>query len=99
MQSLHNVPMGFQNQAFMVVSQEEKSYQKGNAQKDIKFSDCLPWEDLSKLATQCVNKCLPVILQRFYEEESYVPKCHVGIEHQCMSYTMWQVKYVDPYSF
>ena len=91
MPTLHNVPIGFANQAFIIVSQEEIEYQDGNVQEDFKFEDCFPWEELSNLAINCNYKCLPVIVQMYYEEQPDRPRRHNGIDHNCMSNVIWQV--------
>ena len=59
MPTFHNVPIDYGNHAFMVVSQEEIHYQTGNPNQTILFEDCLTWEELSKIATECPYKCLP----------------------------------------
>ena len=69
MPTLHNVPIGFANQAFIIVSQEEIEYQDGNVQEDFKFEDCFSCEELSSLAINCDYKRLPVIVQMYYEEQ------------------------------
>ena len=91
MPALLNVPIGFSNQAFMIVTQEEIEYQDGNLQEDLRFEDCFSWEELSHLAANCPFKCLPVISQSYYEEKSDRPRCHTGFDHNCMSYALWQV--------
>ena len=91
MPSLHNVPIGFSNQAFIVVSQEEIVYQDGNDLEDLKFEDCLSWEELSTLATNCPYKCIPVISQSYYEGQLDRPRCKNGSDQSCMSNVLWQV--------
>ena len=91
MPSLHNVPIGFSNQAFIVVSQEEIVYQDGNDLGDLQFEDCLSWEELSNLATNCPYKCIPVISQSYYEGQPDRPRCQNGSDQSCMSNVLWQV--------
>ena len=86
-----DIPIGFQNQAFFVVTQEELHYQNGNTMDDIGFEDCLSWEDLSMLARECSHKCLPVIAQGFYNENLGQPRCHNGIHHHCMWKKLFKV--------
>ena len=87
MPTLHNIPIGFNNQAFIVVSQEETHYQNGNIQEDLGLSDCLSFKELSNFATDCNYKCLPVIAQCLYENgtDHQMPRCHTGLDHSCMS--------------
>ena len=92
MPSFQNVPIGFRNQAFIVVSQEEIEYQTGHVGEDLSFEDCLPWEELSNLATNCHYNCLPVIAQGFYEELPDRPRCQNGSHHNCISNVLWQVQ-------
>ena len=89
MPTFHHVPVGRnENDAFLIVSQEEMLYHDGNSLDDVRFGDCLPFEDLSK---NCVNKCLPVIAQNFYEESVDQPKCEIGSDHFCMFNGLWKV--------
>ena len=92
MPTFQNVPIGFRNQAFIVVSQEEIEYQTGHIGEDLSFEDCLPWEELSNLATNCHYKCLPVIWQGLYEELPDRPRCQNGSNHYCISNVIWQVQ-------
>ena len=91
MPSLYNVPIGFSNQAFIVVSQEEIVYQDGNDLQDLKFEDCLSWKELSNLAINCPYKCIPVISQSYYEGQLDRPRCQNGSDQSCMSNVLWQV--------
>ena len=91
MPSLYNVPIGFSNQAFIVVSQEEIVYQDGNDLEDLKFEDCLSWEELSTLATNCPYKCIPVISQSYYEGQLDRPRCKNGSDKRCISNALRQV--------
>ena len=91
MPTLHNVPIGFANQAFIIVSQEEIEYQDGNVQEYFKFEDCFSWEELSNLATNCPYKCIPVISQSYYESQPDRPRCQNGSDQSCMSNVLWQV--------
>ena len=81
---MHNVPIGFGNIGFIVVDQEEWTYQTGNNKSDLKYSDCFSWKELSDLAIECPHKCLPVVAQSGYEDLVDVPKCHNGHDHHCM---------------
>ena len=90
MQSFYHVPKN-NDQGFLMVSQEETLYHDGNSLEDARFQDCLPFEDLSK---KCVNKCLPVIAQSFYEEEVDRPRCDIGFDHTCMFNGIWRVLYL-----
>ena len=91
MPSFQNVPIGFRNQAFIVVSQEEIEYQTGHIGEDLSFKDCLPWIELSNLARHCHYKCPPVIAQGFYEELPDRPRCQNESHHNCISNVLWQV--------
>ena len=89
MPTFHHVPVGRnENDAFLIVSQEEKLHHDGNILSDVRYEDCLPFEDLSK---NCVHKCLPVIAQSFYEESIDRPKCKIGYDHVCMFNGILQV--------
>ena len=89
----HNIPIGFGNIASIVVSQEEYNYQNGNPTEDVGFQDCLPWEELTKMSTDCPFKCLPVIAQMFYNDATGVPRCNSGGDHFCMFLNIWKVKF------
>ena len=86
--SFYHVPIGSNDQGFLLVSQEEKLHHEGNILNDVRYEDCLPFEELSK---NCVYKCLPVIAQSFYEESVDRPKCEIGYDHVCMFNGIWQV--------
>ena len=88
MPTFHNVPVGNNDEGFLIVSQEETLYHDGNSLEDVRFEDCLPFEDLSK---NCVHKCLPVIAQSFYEDAVEQPKCEIGLDHACMFNGIWKV--------
>ena len=89
MPTFHHVPIGNnENDVFLIVSQEEMFYYDGNSLDDVRFGDCLPFEDLSKY---CVHQCLPVIAQSFYEESVDQPKCEIGSDHFCMFSGLWKV--------
>ena len=87
--TLHNVPIGFltMNQAFLEVTQEEWLYQNGNDKENTKIEDCLPWEEVLELASQCKNRCLPVNAQYAWRQNVNRPKCHNGSDHICMMKT------------
>ena len=90
MPTFHHVPVGNnENDAFLIVSQEERLYHDGNSPDDVRFENCLPFEDLSK---NCVHKCLPVVAQSFYEDAVDQPKCEIGSDHFCMfNNGLWKV--------
>ena len=88
MPSFHHVPIGNNDQGFLIVSQEETVYHDGNSLDDVRFEDCLPFEELS---THCIYKCLPVIAQSFYNESIGQPKCEIGSDHNCMFMEIWKV--------
>ena len=88
MQSFHHVPIGNDDAGFLIVSQEVTLYHDGNSLEDVRFEDCLPFEDLSK---NCIHKCLPVNAQSFYEEEVDQPRCDIGFDHFCMFNSIWKV--------
>ena len=91
MPSFHHVPIGNNDQGFLIVSQEETVYHDGNSLDDVRFEDCLPFEELSKLVKHCTYKCLPVIAQSFYKESIDLPKCEIGSDHDCMFKAIWNV--------
>ena len=88
MPSFHHVPIGNNDQGFLIVSQEETIYHDGNSLEDVRFEDCLPFDELSK---HCIYKCLPVIAQSFYKERIDHPKCEIGSDHDCMFKAIWNV--------
>ena len=90
MLSFHHVPIGNNNQGFLIVSQEVTVHHDGNSLDDVRFEDCLPFEELSK---HCNYKCLPVVAQSFYEESIDQPKCKNGSDHECMFHEIWKVKF------
>ena len=90
--TMHNVPIGFGNIGFIVVEREEWIYRNGNINSDLRYSDCLPWEKVLELATQCPHKCLPVVLQSAYKDLLNLPKCHSVVDHQCMFNIGYEVK-------
>ena len=94
MPSFHHVPIGNNDQGFLIVSQEETVYHDGNSLDDVRFEDCLPFEELSK---KCIYKCLPVIAQSFYNESIDQPKCEIGSDHNCMFMAIWKVHYLIKY--
>ena len=94
MPSFHHVPIGNNDQGFLIVSQEETVYHDGNSLDDIRFEDCLPFEELS---THCNYKCLPIIAQMFYKESIDQPKCEIGLDHNCMFMAIWKVHYLIIY--
>ena len=87
----HNVPVKLEteNHAIIVVEQIEWLYQNGNSKANLKFEDCLSWKELSRLANGCLKICLPVIAHSLYDEKSNWPKCHLGLDHQCMVNTIF----------
>ena len=84
--TLYNVPItiGSVNQAFMEVKKEKWLYQSGNEKEDLKFKDCVPWENKTRIATDCSRICLPVNVQHLYKENNNRPKCQNGSDHLCM---------------
>ena len=84
--TLYNVPitLGSINKAFMEVKQEEWHYQNGNEKQGIKVEDCDPWENKTRLASDCSRICLPINTQSLYEENINRPKCQNGSDHICM---------------
>ena len=63
---------------------EEWNYHKGSDDIDATMEDCFPWEELSKMAIDCSNKCLPVVVQYLWKEKANQPRCHKGTDHMCM---------------
>ena len=93
--TLYEVPitLGLPNKAFMEVKQEEWHYQNGNEKQGIKVEDCDPWENKTRLASDCSRICLPINTQSLYEENINRPKCQNGSDHICMmQYLLNQVK-------
>ena len=83
---LYDVPITFgsSNQAYLEVEQDEWIYQNGNEKQDLKFEDCVPWKDKTRIASDCSRICLPINAQRLYEENINRPKCQNGSDHICM---------------
>ena len=65
------------------MKQEEYSHQNGNPKDEVKFEDCLSWQEL-RSSINCSNKCLPVILQSLFGQRNDIPKCHDPMNHHCM---------------
>ena len=86
MPTLYNVPITFgsSNQAFMKVNQEEWHYQNGNEKQDLKYEDCVSWENKTRIASDCSRICLPINVQYLYEDNANRPKCQNGSDHVCM---------------
>ena len=86
----HLVPVvfGAKTEAILNVEQEEWHFQKGNDSTDVTIADCLPWEELSKKATNCSNKCLPVVFQFLWNEAIDRPRCQNVEDHMCMMGTI-----------
>ena len=87
MPTLYDVPVTFgsRNQALIDVNQEEWHYQNGNEKQDLKFEDCVSWENKTRMASDyCSRICLPIVAQRLYEENINHPKCQNGSDHICM---------------
>ena len=84
--TLYDVPIQFGsiNQAFMEVKQVEWHYQNGNEKQDLKFEDCVPWKDKTRIASDCSRICLPINIQYLYEDSVNRPKCQNGSDHICM---------------
>ena len=84
--TLYNIPItiGSVNQGFMEVKKEKWLYQSGNEKEDLKFKDCVPWENKTRIATDCSRICLPINVQHLYEENNNRPKCQNGSDHICM---------------
>ena len=78
------VTFGAKNLVIFEVEQEEWRYQKGQDSINVKMEDCLSWERLSKKATHCSTKCLPVGFQYLLEEKIDRPRCHNKSDHLCM---------------
>ena len=53
--------------AFLITTREELVYQHGNPKENLKIADCLSWETASNRAKKCSNKCVPVVMQSFFE--------------------------------
>ena len=86
MPTLYDVPITFgsRNQALIEVDQEEWHYQNGNEKQDLKYEDCVSWENKTRIASDCSRICLPINAQRLYEESINRPKCQNGSDHTCM---------------
>ena len=86
MPTLYDVPITFgsSNTASIEVNQEEWHYQNGNEKQDLKFEDCVSWENKTRMASDCSRICLPINVQRLYEENINRPKCQNGSDHICM---------------
>ena len=85
--TLYNVPITFgsSNTASIEVNQEEWHYQNGNEKQDLKFEDCVSWENKTRIASDyCSRICLPINAQSLYEENINRPKCQNGSDHMCM---------------
>ena len=82
----HNVPVknGTKTLAELSVEQEEWHYFNGNDKTDVTMENCYPWEELSRKAIDCPNKCLPVIFQYLWKEKFNRPRCLNGTDHMCM---------------
>ena len=70
--------------AFLITTREEVVYQHGNPKENLKISDCLSWETASNCAKKCSNKCVPVVMQSFFEGRTDLSKCHKPHDHLCM---------------
>ena len=77
------------NIAWLDVEQREYRYRKGNENTSMK--DCLPWEEISRKAKKCSNKCLPVTMQFMWKENVDLPRCQNIMDHRCMFEQIWQV--------
>ncbi len=84
--NVYNVPITFgsENQAFIEVNQVEWHYQNGNEKQYLKFEDCVSWENITRMASDCSRICLPINAQSLYEESIRRPKCQSGSDHFCM---------------
>ena len=65
------------------MKKEKWLYQNGNENEDLKFKDCVPWENKTRIA-DCSRICLPINKQYLYEENNNRPKCQNGSDHMCM---------------
>ena len=86
----HLVPVVFEakTEVILNVEQEEWHYQKGNDSTKVTIADCLPWEELSRKAINCSNKCLPVVYQFLWKETIDRQRCHNVEDHMCMMVTI-----------
>ena len=82
----YDVPItyGLSNQASIEVEPDEWIYRNGNEKQDLKFKDCVPWKDKTRIASGCSRICLPINVQYLYEENDDHPKCQNGSDHICM---------------
>ena len=71
--------------ASLRAERERMIYLDGNSKENLTMADCWTWEDASRTANKCLNKCLPVIYQGFFEgSNKIIPKCHSPVDHFCM---------------
>ena len=82
----YDVPItyGLSNQASIEVEPDEWIYRNGNEKQDLKFKDCVPWKDKTRITSDCSRICLPINLQYLYEDNVDQPKCQNGSDHICM---------------
>ena len=82
----YDVPItyGLSNQASIEVEPDEWIYRNGNEKQDLKYEDCVSWENKTRIASDCSRICLPINAQSLYEENINRPKCQNGSDHTCM---------------
>ena len=80
------IPVGLKakNSAWLDVEQREWRYRKGNDSGNVTMESCVPWEEISRKAVNCLNKCLPVIAQYLWKEKVDIPRCQTLMDQECM---------------
>ena len=61
----HSIPVeyGATTTGVLNVEKREWRYRQGNDETNATFEHCVPWDEITRKAVHCSNKCLPVIFQ------------------------------------